>query len=124
MTETITEFKHKGILIKITQASIKKQNGNIYEAARKAWIISKKNANEAEYVLAVYDEVVVGIFALTGKWHESSSEAGRKEFEGEPAPANIQELYKNKLIPQEYRKNGARNPIRYTWDVNKKRGKK
>jgi uncharacterized protein len=119
------KFEHKVLIIKITLDSIKKQDNDIYEAARKAWVLNPKNADKAEYILAVCNGVIKEIFVLIGKWHKSSNEAGRYEFKGEPAPKDIQELYINKLIPPKYRAIGASNPIRYSWDIyNKKRGKK
>lgn len=117
------KFEHNVLIIKITQDSITKQNNNIYEAVRKAWKISPKNANKANYVLAVCNGVIKEAFTLTGKWHESTNEPGRYEFEGKSAPDEIQCLYKNKLIPQEYRTQSAANPIRYSWNVNSKSSK-
>jgi len=119
------KFEHKVLMIKITQDSINKQNSNIYKAVCEAWKINPKNANKVDYVLAVCNGVIKEAFVLTGKkWHESPREAGRCKFEGKSAPDSIQDLYRNKLIPQEYREKSAANPIRYSRNTNSKRGKK
>jgi hypothetical protein len=119
------KFEHKVLMIKITQDSINKQKNNIYKAVCEAWKINRENANKVDYVLAVCNGVIKEAFVLTGKkWHESPREAGRYKFEGKPAPDSIQDLYRNKLIPQEYREKNAANPIRYSRNTNSKRGKK
>jgi hypothetical protein len=40
---------------------------------------------------------------------------GRLGFVGLDAPDNIKRLYVGKRVPDEYRKRGAANPIKYTW---------
>jgi hypothetical protein len=40
---------------------------------------------------------------------------GRFAFIGEEAPADMKKLYVGKRVPDEYRKRGAANPIKYTW---------
>ena len=40
---------------------------------------------------------------------------GRFGFIGEPAPAEPTKLYVNRRIPDEYRKPGSANPIKYTY---------
>ena len=39
----------------------------------------------------------------------------RLGFVGEEAPEDIKKLYVGKRVPDEYRKRGAANPIKYTW---------
>jgi hypothetical protein len=39
----------------------------------------------------------------------------RLAFVGEEAPADMKKLYLGKRVPDEYRKQGAANPIKYTW---------
>ncbi len=36
-------------------------------------------------------------------------------FVGEEAPEDMKRLYVDKRVPDEYRKQGAANPIKYTW---------
>jgi hypothetical protein len=40
---------------------------------------------------------------------------GRLGFVGRDAPPEIKRLYVGKRLPDEYRKKGAANPIKYTW---------
>jgi hypothetical protein len=40
---------------------------------------------------------------------------GRFGFVGREAPAQLKDLYVGKRVPDEYRKRGAANPIKYTW---------
>jgi hypothetical protein len=40
---------------------------------------------------------------------------GRVGFIGREAPSAIAKLYVGKRVPDEYRKPGAANPIKYTW---------
>jgi hypothetical protein len=116
--ETATFKQHKVLIIKITQESITKQKNDIYEAVRKAWKINPKKANEADYILAVCNGVIKEVFILTGKkWQKSFADASRYEFEGKPASPDIQDSYKNKLIPQKYREKSMANPIHYSWNV-------
>jgi hypothetical protein len=40
---------------------------------------------------------------------------GRFGFVGREADASIKSLYVDKRVPEEFRKKGAANPIKYTW---------
>ena len=40
---------------------------------------------------------------------------GRWGFRGHEAPPAIRQLYVGRRVPDEYRKRGAANPIKYTW---------
>ena len=40
---------------------------------------------------------------------------GRLGFVGQEAPSELQEQYVRKRVPDEFRKRGAANPIKYTW---------
>ena len=66
--------------------------------------------------------LIVGAF-VAHDWVDATAEnfpgheprPGRFGFEGEEAPDDIKELYVGKRVPDEYRKPGAANPIKYTW---------
>lgn len=113
------DIQHKAILINVNRSS---PDVDLYEATRYAWKMKKEKAEHAEIVLAVKQGVIVGAFKPT-RWLEATVEnfpghepvPGRIGFEGVPATADVAELYVRKLVPQEYRKRGAANPIRYTW---------
>jgi hypothetical protein len=94
----------------------------LYEAVRYAWKINLKKAQHAEVILATQQGVIKGAFIASG-WLEATSEnfpgresvPGRFGFVGEDAPAAIASLYIGKRVPDEYRKPGSANPVRYTW---------
>jgi uncharacterized protein len=95
---------------------------SLYEATRYAWKISRPRAIEADVILPRVQGLIVGAF-IADDWLPATSQnfpgredvPGRLGFVGHEAPAEILELYKNKRVPDEYRKAGAANPIKYTW---------
>ena len=91
----------------------------IYEAVRCSWKINVARAKKYKLVLAHDRGKVVGAFRPSG-WLPSTPEhfpgrdvPGRWGFEGEPADAETRELYEGKRVPDEYRRQGAANPVRY-----------
>ncbi|RPI72400.1 MAG: hypothetical protein EHM45_22300 [Desulfobacteraceae bacterium] len=90
---------------------------------RFAWKINKSKAEQAEVILPVVRGLIRGAF-IDIKWLEATPEnfpgreavAGRFGFIGKEAPEEILNLYKGKSVPENFRKQGAANPIRYTWD--------
>jgi hypothetical protein len=73
-------------------------------------------------ILATVQGLIVGTF-VADKWLDATAAnfpgrgdaPGRVGFEGQEAPADIRNLYLWKRVPDEYRKRGAANPIKYTW---------
>lgn len=112
-------FEHKALLISVSRSAMET---SLYEATRYAWRLSQKKASEAEVVLATLQGLIVGAF-VAQEWLEARPEnfpgrepaEGRYGFIGVPAPTLLQQTYVGKLIPDEYRKRGASNPIKYTW---------
>ena len=112
-------FVHKAILISVnrTVAEI-----SLYEATRFAWRINKLKAEQAEVILSTVQGLIVGAF-VADRWLEANSSnfpahnplEGRFGFEGKEAPADIANLYLRKRVPDEYRKRGAANPVKYTY---------
>jgi hypothetical protein len=84
--------------------------------------MSLSKARQAQYVLAVMQGLIVDAFEPT-KWMEATAKnfpgrdaaPGRIGFEGKPAPDEIHRLYVDKRVPQQFRKTGAANPVKYTW---------
>ena len=113
------EFKHKAILISVNRSVADR---SLYEATRFAWKISKPRAEKAEVVLSTVHGLIVAAF-VPDKWLQATAEnfPGREDspdrvgFVGREAPTEISSLYVGKRVPDEYRKQGAANPIRYTW---------
>ena len=103
----------KLLLIKITDESIE-IGGNIYEAVRKSWVLKPERANRAQYVLAVKEGIVVGIFTLNEKGWQRDGNSNRYFFEGNEVQSGaVVKRFKNCRISDEYRKKGAANPVRY-----------
>jgi len=112
-------FQHKVLLISVNRSATET---SLYEATRYAWKLNQSKAEQAEYVLATWQGVIVGAF-IARRWLEATTEnfpgrdavPGRYGFVGEEAPEAIKRLYVGKAVPDEYRKAGAANPIKYTW---------
>lgn len=111
------EFQHRALLINVNRTSAE---ASLYEATRFAWKISRRRASKAEVVLACVRGFIVGAF-VADKWLDATAanfpgtedRPGRLGFVGHEAPADIQALYVNKRVPDEFRTRGAANPIRY-----------
>lgn len=112
-------FQHKALLISVNRSATET---SLYEATRYAWKIKKSTAEQAEIVLATRQGEIVGAF-IAHRWLAATTEnfpgrdpvPGRFGFEGEETPEDIKKLYVGKRVPDEYRKPGAANPIKYTW---------
>lgn len=112
-------FRHKALLISVNRSAAEL---SLYNATRYAWKISKTKAKQAEVILATKQGLIVGAF-IAHEWLEATAanfpgrdgEPDRVGFVGEEAPNEIKKLYVGKLVPDEYRKRGAANPIKYTW---------
>lgn len=113
------EFKHRAVMISVNRTVADR---SLYEATRFAWKINISRAEQAEVVLSTVHGLIVAAF-VADKWLRATAEnfPGREDrpdrvgFIGQEAPAEIASLYVGKRVPDEYRKQGAANPIRYTW---------
>lgn len=118
-------FRHRALLISVNKSAA---DASLYEATRYAWKISRKKAMQAEVILPTLQGLIVGAF-IADDWLEATpenfpgraipdgdeSKPRRLGFVGTDAPEALQKLYVGKRVPDEYRKRGAANPIRYTW---------
>ncbi len=113
-------FQHKALLISVNRSIA---DASLYDAVRCAWKISEKNAKQAEVILATVQGIIKGAF-VADQWLEATVAnfarldqdiPGRFGFVGREADASIQSLYLGKRVPEEFRKKGASNPIKYTW---------
>lgn len=112
-------FQHRVLLISVNRSATE---ASLYEATRYAWKISKAKATQAEVILATRQGVIVGAF-IARDWLEATAAnfpgredvPGRWDFVGQEAPAEASRLYVGKRVPDEYRKRGAANPIKYSW---------
>jgi len=115
-------FRHKALLISVNRSAAER---SLYDATRYAWKIDKRKAKQADVILSTMQGVIVGAF-IAHHWLQATAAnfPGRAEFDGVPgrfgfigeeAPADMKKLYVGKRVPDEYRKRGAANPIKYTW---------
>jgi hypothetical protein len=115
-------FRHSAILINVGQSVAEKGS---YEAVRYAWVLDPKRAEKSEYVLAVDRGLIIDVF-VAEKWLEATAEnfpgiapdwpdwKGRRwGFVGHEDPEDVASLYKRCRLPDNMRKRGAANPIRY-----------
>ncbi len=112
-------FQHRALLISVNRSA---SETSLYEATRYAWKISKSKAKQAEVILATRQGLIVGAFiahewlvATAANFPGREDARGRLGFVGQEAPDDIKNLYIGKRVPDEYRKPGAANPIKYTW---------
>lgn len=112
-------FHHKAMLINVNRSAA---DVSIYEATRYAWKIGLRKAEQAEFILATVQGMIVAAFvveewlpATTDNFPHRETIQGRFGFVGREAPLEIQKLYVGKRVPDEFRKRGASNPVKYTW---------
>jgi uncharacterized protein len=112
-------LKHKALLISVNRSAA---DASLYEATRYAWRVDVKKAEKADVILSTRQGLIVGAF-VASKWLEATSEnfpgrepvPGRYGFIGQEAPPAIAQLYLGRRVPDEYRKPGSANPVKYTW---------
>ena len=115
-------FQHKALLICVNRSVTERSERSLYEATHYAWKLNMAKAKQAEVILATRHGLIVGAF-IADKWSEATAAnfpghedaPGDVGFDGREAPADIRELYVGKRVPDEYRKPGAANPVKYTW---------
>jgi uncharacterized protein len=114
-------FRHKTLLISVNRSAAE---ASLYEATRYAWKISRSKAMQADVILATVQGLIVGAF-VADDWLEAtaanfpgrSDVPGRLGFVGREASDAFKSLYVNKRVPDEFRKRGAANPIKYSWNA-------
>jgi hypothetical protein len=115
-------FRHDAILISVNRSAL--AESSLYEATRYAWKISPEKARKAEAILATVQGIIKGAF-IADEWLEATAAnfpgrqdvLGRYGFNGREAPEAMRRLYIGKRVPDEYRKRGAANPIKYARGV-------
>ena len=113
---------HRIILIDIPESSLEYP---VYEAVRCAWRMSRKNAEAADYILAMAGGVCRGAYvaetwktALTKDFPRLDRDiTNRIGFVGNEAPPEIWGQYVAKRLPDSLaRKRGHQTPFRYLHD--------
>lgn len=113
------QFGHRAILINVNRSATET---SLYEATRYAWKINPAKAERAEMVFSVRQGLIVAAF-VADRWLPATEEnfpghepvPGRFGFIGKEATGDIRSLYIGKRLPDDYRKQGAANPIKYTY---------
>ncbi len=112
-------FEDRALLISVNRSAAER---SLYEATRYAWKINPKKARQADVVLATLQGLIVGAFvaddwlpATTEHFPDREEAPGRYGFVGEEAPHELRRRYVGKRVPDEFRKPGAANPIKYTY---------
>jgi len=112
-------FQHRALLITVNRSATER---SLYEATRYSWKVSLPKARAAEVILATIQGLIKGAF-VADEWLPATAEnfpgrepvPGRFGFVGKEAQVEMSNLYVGKRVPDEFRKRGAANPIRYTW---------
>lgn len=113
----IENLPHKVIAITLNRSL----NGDaLYEAIRGNWNMSIAKAQMADYVLAVYDGVIIGVFEPEkDSWRDVAPDKGKENlkrnwirFDGkEVEDPDILKAYLYKRLPEKQK--GAANPVNY-----------
>lgn len=114
------DFQHKVLMISVNRSAT--EADNVYEAVRFAWKLNAKKAQESDFVLALQQGLVIGVFKPI-EWLEATElnfpgredRPGRWGFVGEEARDDIKKLYLRTRLPDSMRKKGAANPVRYSY---------
>ncbi|MBL0927762.1 MAG: hypothetical protein IBJ11_08935 [Phycisphaerales bacterium] len=112
------KFQHNAVLISVNRSA--SERGSLLEAAQYAWKINPAKASSHKLAMAVMHGIIKAVFEVEN-WVPATTEnfpglpnvPGRYGFKGHPAPQAIRTLYVGKRVPDEYRKRGSSNPIRY-----------
>ena len=95
----------------------------LYDLTRCCWRVNKERADKVEYVLSIYEGMVLEVYSVKC-WLPGHStlqyiraevfpqDVNRFEFIGNIAPPDIQNKYKNKSVANLFNK-GEQNPIKY-----------
>ena len=113
------DFEHRAMLISVNRSAA---DASLYDATRYAWRVDAKRARRADVVLAVRQGVIVGAF-VADEWLPATAEnfPGREPiperygFVGHPAPDPLHDRYVGKRVPDNLRRPGAANPVKYTY---------
>ena len=117
------DFQHKVLMLYINYPAPTADNVyDIYEAVRYAWRLDVNKARTSDFVLAIQQGLVIGVF-VPQKWLEATNRnfpgredcPGRWGFVGKEAPDEIKKLYLGTRLPDSMRKKGAANPVRYSY---------
>ena len=113
-------YDHKLLMITINKSISER---NVYNAVRFAWRADLARAKRADYVLAVQQGIIKGVF-IAEQWKEATVDnfplleediKNRIGFVGKEASDDIKDIYMRKRLPNKYTRRGASNPIKYNY---------
>ena len=84
---------------------------SIYEAARYAWRLNRKNLDNYRYAFATIKGIVKGVYEIE-RWEPA--EENRWQFYGHEAGEEIKERFINYRLPDYYIKKGMASPVLYS----------
>ncbi len=121
LTTGVLDFNNLPDKVMCINVNAHRKDMDLYEAVRGNWNVGKKRANKADYILAEYGGVVVGVFKANGDWYDVEPDPDKIDvkrnwcrFDGEAvADPVILERYLNKRLPA--KSQGASNPVRYSY---------
>lgn len=113
----VATFEHDAVLINVNRSATERP---LYDATRFAWRLDRDRVEGVHLVFAVIQGLIVGAF-IPERWLDATeanfpglgAAPGRLGFVGKDAPQAIADYYVGKRIPDEYRKQGAANPVKY-----------
>jgi len=120
------EINDNLLLIKINKRYRNNMSSlELYEATRGYWRVNVENAKKIDYVLSVYDGMVLEVYEVATWLPALSTFSNRKtsnpedlkeryEFVGKIADDKIRNKYINKSV-SDYFSQGEANPVKYYW---------
>ncbi len=101
------DIRHKGLIVIVNKNWDGKTQSKLYDAARFAWGVNKKKADQVKIVLACYHRKIVGVFMIK-QWvpathpifkdRQPNPNDKRYGFTGHRAPARIADHYVGKRV--------------------------
>ena len=86
--------------------------GSLYDATRRAWRANLERASKIKIVLSVIGGIVREVYEVD-EWYQSAEANNRIEFSGKVANDDVANIFRGKMIPEYYRKQGMSSPFLY-----------
>jgi hypothetical protein len=118
------EARERLLLISIAR-TYDEEGRSVYDAVRGTWKVKKEKAESFKLVLAHHLGVVVGAFRPE-RWLPATKDnfpwlaediPRRFGFVGRRAEPEIESLYVKKRVPDQFRRKGAANPVRFVTET-------
>lgn len=100
------------VIVKTSNNAIQIAQGSLYDATRRAWRANLERARKVKIVLSVIGGIVREVYEVD-EWYSSPEFENRIEFNGKPANYDVANIFRGKMIPEYYRKQGMSSPFLY-----------